>query len=106
MTIVRMAIRKIQKKLLTIGNAGIAARAANGFDVVQEDNDDLAEAERDDRQVVALQTKRRHTDNQARETGKGRADQRRQRQRDGPTQLAVAQGWRQVRTIVNREIGR
>ena len=41
---------------------GEAARAADRVDVQDEDADDLAEAERDDREVVAAQTQRRQPD--------------------------------------------
>ena len=46
----------------------------DGVDVEDDDADDLAEAQRDDRQVVAAQPQRRHADEEARDRGQHRAD--------------------------------
>ena len=53
-----------QKKLRVTGDAGEPARAPEAL--FRNDADDFAEAERDDRQVIAFKPKRRRADGNAR----------------------------------------
>ncbi len=75
MTIVSTAIAKIQKKFVIGNGVGEAGRAADGRNVEDDDADDLAEPERDDGEVVALQAQRRNAHQQAGHGGRGGAGQ-------------------------------
>src|SRR5882672_7659209 len=82
---------------------GIAAGAADRFDVVQEHYDDLAESQGNDRQIVALQTQRRNSDNETGDGGTGCADHGRDQECYDPTESAVAERGGDSDTIVDRE---
>jgi hypothetical protein len=58
-------------------DAAEAARASHGVDVQDQDANDLAEAERHDREVVAAQAQRRHADEEPRDGREERADRER-----------------------------
>ena len=57
--------------------------AADGFDVLDNDADDFAEAERDDGEIIAPQPQRRHADDQAGEGRRESADEQCAGEQDG-----------------------
>ena len=65
------------------GLALIKADTAGGGDVLQHDADNLAEAEGDNRQVIAMQTQRRNTDQNAENAGDHGAHENREQEASG-----------------------